>query len=1276
MVALAGLVALAMVLRPGARDTEEISYGDPSAWMVSRASGEIVRVNGAAGDVATRVSVGDPGARLDLVPVGADVAVIDRDSGAVTVVDGIGLEPVDTVTVEDVADASLVSNGQVAYLVTRDSVREIVADPLGLAEVVEVDTRLSGPVVGADGTLWAMTPDGTVRAYLAGSEQRSLDVGVDPDEARLAASGDRTLLVDLATPELRAVGGSAEAPDGCEAVLPAGAPVVGSSPTTSQQPYVAMADADTGRVVVWDVERRACRAIDVSPPGSDLGPPVVMGTTGYVPDYSDGAVVIVDVADGSERARVSVGRADRSFELFERNDEVWFNNPFGSAAALLDRDGIVRVIDKLGEGAGDAAVGEPDGGGGPTTGGDGDAGGIGAAPAQGEGGTAGSGGSGIGGGEGSGEGEAGSGGSDPGADDATAPSSSVPPDNQDPDVESDLIANFTFSASTVRVGEPVEFVDASLGGPTSWSWTFGDGTALNGPQVTKSWDDEGTFTVTLTVDRDDGATDSTSIDILVLGENENVPPVADFGFSSQVVAVGETVSFTDRSSGSPDSWNWTFGDGATATGSSVTHRYTSPGRYTVGLTVANSEGSSFAEAVIQVAASIEPPVAQILASTLNPGVGQIVSFQSRSSGSPTSLSWNFGDGTSASGPNVGHGYGSVGTYTVTLTASNSAGSDTTTVNVVVRSAVDPPVARFTVSDSDVQAGQTVVFTSTSLNEPTGLDWSFGDGGSASGTTVSHAFDRAGTFVVTLTASNSRGSSTAQATINVTAAGLAPDASFTVSSTSVTVGELVQFSDTSANGPTSWNWDFGDGSSSSAANPAHSFSVPGTYTVTLTATNSAGSDQAETVVTVAPPLPNAAFSVSASPVRIGETVSFTDLSTGSPTSWSWDFGDGTTSSEQNPQHAYSRADRFVVSLTVSNAAGATTAQRTIDVNPPPPVAGFTFTPATGATTADPVQFTDTSTNSPATWQWEFGDGSVSSAQNPSHQYAVAGTYTVRLTVTNVSGSDTATATVTIARAVIPPLASFTVAPARTVPVGTTVTFTDTSTNRPDRWTWSMPDGSMPTSQNASFTFSSAGTFTVSLTVANSAGSNSASTTITVLPPPPVASFTQSVAGDGVTVSFVDTSSNGPTSWLWSFGDGTSSAARNPVHTYGAGTFTVTLVAANAGGSSAPFSRTITIVPPPPRPVASFTFSTSDLTASFVDTSSGPITNWSWNFGDGTTATSPNPVHTYASGGTFTVTLTVLGPGGSSSVSAAVTVTAPPPPPPPPPPPTTVAPAGPA
>jgi len=344
-------------------------------------------------------------------------------------------------------------------------------------------------------------------------------------------------------------------------------------------------------------------------------------------------------------------------------------------------------------------------------------------------------------------------------------------------------------------------------------------------------------------------------------------------------------------------------------------------------------------------------------------------------------------------------------------------SDLINYEQVLAQATAPPVikplAAFTGSPTTVTAGQSVQFTDQSTNTPTSWSWTFGDGGTSTIKNPSHVYASVGTFTVTLTATNNGGSNmvTKNGYITVNTVVNTPVAAFTGSPTTITAGQSVQFTDQSTNTPTSWSWNFGDGGTSTTRNPSHIYSSAGTYTVTLTAINNAGSD-GETkngYITVNPAgnAPVAAFTGSPTNITAGQSVQFTDQSTNTPTSWSWNFGDGGTSTARNPSHIYSSAGTYTVTLTAINNAGSDgeTKNGYITVNPVviAPIAAFTASNTT-PNVGQSVQFTDQSTNNPTSWSWNFGDGGTSTARNPTHTYSTAGTYTVTLTATNSSGSD--------------------------------------------------------------------------------------------------------------------------------------------------------------------------------------------------------------------------------------------------------------------------------
>ncbi len=278
---------------------------------------------------------------------------------------------------------------------------------------------------------------------------------------------------------------------------------------------------------------------------------------------------------------------------------------------------------------------------------------------------------------------------------------------------------------------------------------------------------------------------------------------------------------------------------------------------------------------------------------------------------------------------------------------------------------------------------------------------------------------------------------------------------------------------------------------------------------------------------APPPPVAAFTADSVSGTAPLTVHFTDQSTGTPTAWSWDFdNDGDAdSTEQNASHTYSAAGTYSVKLTVTNAGGSDAEEKTgyiavAEPKPPPPGPPAPPAPPAAAFSADAtsgtapltVHFTDQSTGTPTAWSWDFdNDGTAdSSEQNPAHTYGAAGTYSVKLTVTNAGGSDFELKTGYITAAVPetpgadpPPAEPESPIAAPALPVAAfdadvrsglaplTVQFSDNSTGDPTAWAWDFDGDGMvdSTDQNPTHTYDAAGTYDVTLTVNNSAGSDS-------------------------------------------------------------------------------------------------------------------------------------------------------------------------------------------
>ncbi|MCX6699122.1 MAG: PKD domain-containing protein, partial [Methanomicrobiales archaeon] len=299
----------------------------------------------------------------------------------------------------------------------------------------------------------------------------------------------------------------------------------------------------------------------------------------------------------------------------------------------------------------------------------------------------------------------------------------------------------------------------------------------------------------------------------------------------------------------------------------------------------------------------------------------------------------------------------------------------------------------------------------------------------------------------------------------------PVASFSVNKTTGDIPLTVQFTDTSTGTITSRNWDFGVQSGGSHdMNPVHTYTTVGLYTVRLEVLSpDCGSNivTKTNLINATQPKPIADFTGGPASGTAKETeFHFTDLSKNNPITWDWDFGDNSTHSTlQNPNHTYQKSGNYYVTLCVTNAGGRDCITKgPIPVRNPRAIANFTGTPTIG-TLPLAVQFTDTSSNIPNRWAWEFGDGTFADTQNPVHTYNTAGSYTVYLRVNDTTAGQPysdirRTAYITVTKT---PFAEFTASPTRgNAPLA--VTFIDQSQGNPWRFSWNFGDGMVSSQKN--------------------------------------------------------------------------------------------------------------------------------------------------------------------------------------------------------------------
>jgi len=316
-----------------------------------------------------------------------------------------------------------------------------------------------------------------------------------------------------------------------------------------------------------------------------------------------------------------------------------------------------------------------------------------------------------------------------------------------------------------------------------------------------------------------------------------------------------------------------------------------------------------------------------------------------------------------------------------------------------------PSAEFTLHPSEGEAPLVVTFHDESTGDITGWEWDFGDGSSSLDQNPVHSYLSPANYTVSLAVTGPAGTDieTKKKCINV---GNVPAAVFSYDPSTGDDPLIVTFTDESTGDIFSWNWSFGDGEKSTDQNPTHTYVSPGNYTVSLTVTGPRGEDTIaiQDCINVGE-FPLASFTVSATQCEPGDIVTFTDTSTGDINNWSWDFGDGGTSTDINPSHQYTDAGYYTVTLETTGPSGTDTETTTISVGEPP-VADFTANIENGQVPLT-VSFNDSSTGDYDLWEWDFNNDSTidSYQQNPSYSFTVPGIYTVSLRITGSGGTDT-------------------------------------------------------------------------------------------------------------------------------------------------------------------------------------------------------------------------------------------------------------------------------
>lgn len=614
------------------------------------------------------------------------------------------------------------------------------------------------------------------------------------------------------------------------------------------------------------------------------------------------------------------------------------------------------------------------------------------------------------------------------------------------------------------------------------------------------------------------------------------------------------------------------------------------------------------------------------------------------------FSWDLGNGNTATIATPEAVYTTIGTYTVTLTVTGGGATATATHTVTV---YPPPTVSFTAGPA-VVCGSPITFTSNGAGSIVGWLWDFGDGSTSSvGPTTTHAYAATGPVGASLTVTDNHGCTATLAQAALVQVYPALVAGFTSDkSVLCTVSDPVQFTNSSAGpGTLSYNWNFGDGNSSTVPNPNHIYPSAGNYTVQLTVSSSVG---CSTTFTQTTPM-NVAnyktdFSFPSGPICSGSEVYFTDLSTPTASSRVWTV-DGTTVSYYDPmQYFFNSAGSHTVTLANVFGTCLSSATKTVTIDPVPAITAFSIATQPGCA-GYMVTATDLSTTSyTRAWDPQYLVTSSLSAFTPSagatttfsNTFAYNTLYEIGLLLTNTNGCTTLITEPVSVPKTYPSIYEPNPAPLGSCNQPITKTYAINYSGTLQSLSWDFGDGTTSTAANPTHTWTQPGSYTIVLHYVDAGGCPGTTNSLATVISQPISlnfSAAPTTVCANTQVSFTSNLSEvGASSYTWDFGDGTGLGTVS-FHSYNAaGVYTVTLTATTPGGCTATDVQTnyITVVADPVQYSYAGTTCANRNVATFGYSVYG-ATSVVWNFGDGQSQTIDGSVppfpHSYAQSGTY-------------------------------------------
>jgi len=819
-----------------------------------------------------------------------------------------------------------------------------------------------------------------------------------------------------------------------------------------------------------------------------------------------------------------------------------------------------------------------------------------------------------------------------------------------------------FDVSTQSGCHPltVDFTNLSLGGST-YVWDFGDGSTSNDSIPAHTFTNTGTidsvYTVKLLTRAPNNAcTDSFFMDITVHPYVQ-----ANFTISDRLGCTPFDVVIQNASING-GTYYWDFGDGEdtiTYNNNTLTHRYyntnfTVQQEFEITLLAENFAGCSHQ---ISRTVTVEPAIIADFGPTVLEGCHPLtVTFNNYSQGAAYFL-WDFGNGTTSQETRPTQTFTNIGssdtTYRVWLRASadNHECLDSTYVDIVVHPFI---MADFTFQEQVNCSPSAVEFHNASTPGAT-YNWDFGDGSLNSTTTLDpffHTFtntdyENNGVFTVTLTAVAGNCNATAQRIVEVYPA---IDAAFSMSVDEGCHPLQVGFDNLSRGGYT-YFWDFGDGATSEAGSTSHTFTnftdAPITRDVYLRTTSRFNCVSDTTMQVTIHPKPKARFDTPRNIDCPPFDVALVNTSINAD-QYLWNLGGDTTFitlSDAPITHTFDNLTDDIVTyqigLTATTDFGCIdSVQQKIYVYPRT-IADFTVND--GDCSPFMAHFTNQSVRG-ETYLWEFGDGSVLSTTDPSNLYFnLSGddtTYLVTLTTTSTYGCvDTATGLIDV---YAQPDVEFIATPTFQMYPSSTVDFINMSAQGNWDYHWSMGDGTTSLQEHPStHNYPSWGDYTIWLSASTPHCADSVAHTIRIEPAMPIAVFDTVVPGcEPHTVQFRNNSIYGE-SYLWEFGDGTSSSEFEPEHTYQEyGIYNVKLTVTGQGGTEVAY-RQVEVYR---MPEVDFTVAPDVVQLPADEIKLFNLSRYGdtyiWDFGDGTTSNEENPRHLYQRIGEYDISLEVI------------------------------------